>query len=92
MRACVDCGAEVTRSELLECPQCGGVVATRADADFSETAWFKVGDDVQKILESTDDNLDVGGLDDEYVSSTPADTETRRQYSLDHVPKAEEKE
>jgi hypothetical protein len=76
---------------MLECPRCGGVVAARADVDFSETAWFKVGDDVQKILESTDENLDVGGLDDEYASSAPADTETRRQYSLDHVPEAGEK-
>ena len=41
---------------------------------------------MRKILESTDENLDVGGLEDEYASDTPADTETRRQYSLEHVP------
>ena len=91
MRACVDCGAEVTRDGVEECPQCGGTVAERAEGDFSETAWFKVGDDVRKIIESTDENLDVDGLEDEYLSTTPADTETRRQYSLDHVPKVGEK-
>lgn len=86
MRACIECGEEVTGDTVRECPRCGGPVAHKAVADFSETAWFKVGDDVRKILENTDDNLDVEGLDDEYASSTPADTETRRQYSLDHVP------
>jgi len=91
MRACVECGAEVVHDEVLECPECGGPVAHKAEGDFSETAWFKVGDDVRKILESTDENLAVGGLEEEYLSDKPADTETRRQYSLDHVPTVGEK-
>jgi hypothetical protein len=86
MRACADCGAEVIQDDALECPKCGRTLTSDDGGSFSETAWFKVGDDVKKILESTDDNLDVEGLDDEYTRTGPADTETRRQYSLDNVP------
>ncbi len=90
MRTCEDCGAEVLQDDAQECPRCGGGLADPEQGNFSETAWFKVGDDVQKILESTDDNLDVDGLEEEYNVTKPADTEIRRQYSLDNVPEVKD--